>query len=862
MENERPPLPSDLTIPEWLSAWLEPGAAGHFSELQGSVTDPLCPTLAPAWSRFFQQVGHAGLDTLDQRMQELQRQVRDNGITYNVYADPTHPQRPWSLDLFPLLMTPQDWQTIAQGVQQRVRLLENILADVYGPQRLLREALIPAALVQGHPGFLRAMQGITPVGETRLHIAAFDLARSPEGHWWVVSQRTQAPSGLGYMLENRSIISRLFPQAYEAMHVQRLSSTYQGLLEGLRLRSPAGADAHIALLTPGPFNETYFEQAYLARYLGVTLVQGHDLTVRDQRLYLNTLRGLEPVHGLIKRLDDEFLDPLALRADSTLGIPGLMQAIRAGNVIVANAPGSAFLESPALLGFLPALSQALLGETLQLPSLHTWWCGERAAREEAQHRLSDSVIKPTFPWGLPGAGHSDAVLGRELGTRDKEEWAARIAHQSDDYTIQTYLPLSQMPTWHTTAAGGRLQPRSVLLRVFAIAQQPGHWQILPGGLARLAVPGMEIASMQRGGSSADVWVPSLHNKPEATQASPVGANVPEVTHPCRHAQWVTRRAAENLYWLGRYSERCFNILKLVRFTLATLHGEASLSPALLRWLQDMVSEHDLIPPGTLAPQASHHSFERLLIASLGDTQCTSLGYHVQAMRQAASAVRERLSPAHWQQIERMEKDFFTQCASLPAPGDCTAMQACQMLANFIAPLHALSSMQDPAEMGEDGWRVMCMGREMERLGYLCNTLALSLTHAGVDPTPDGQAICAGLLTLFNRNITSAPLLVPPHNLPALLAQLVQDRHNPDSLAWVAQALRAHLAQLAGCDDPALDMLARTVPGPGTWDVSQTHIQHALPDSLKACGQALWQLSDAIRARYFMHIRDGEQSLGF
>jgi uncharacterized circularly permuted ATP-grasp superfamily protein len=234
------------------------------------------------------------------------------------------------------------------------------------------------------------MHGVVPVGGTYLHIAAFDLARGPDGNWWVVSQRTQAPSGLGYLLENRLSISRLFPEAFEAMHVQRLAATYRALIDGLKAMSPAGADSHIALLTPGPYNETYFEHAYLARYLGLTLVEGSDLTVRDQRLYLKTLRGLEPVHGLLKRLDDEFLDPLELRPDSTLGVPGLLQAIRAGNVLVANAPGSAFLESSALLGFLPALSRHLLGEDLQLPALPTWWCGERAALEAVLPQLTNA----------------------------------------------------------------------------------------------------------------------------------------------------------------------------------------------------------------------------------------------------------------------------------------------------------------------------------------------------------------------------------------------------------------------------------------------------------------------------------------
>ncbi|MES1264113.1 MAG: circularly permuted type 2 ATP-grasp protein, partial [Variovorax sp.] len=384
--------------------------------------------------------------------------------------------------LFPLIVTPDAWQGLEDGVLQRVKLLERIMADVYGPQELLAHNLLPPALVHGHPGYLRAMHGAKPAGGSYLHIAAFDLARDPEGRWWVVSQRTQAPSGLGYLLENRLITSRLFPEAFRELHVQRLAGTYRALADALRAMSPregATGDPRIVLLTPGPFNETYFEHAYLARYLGITLVEGSDLTVRGDRLFLKTLQGLEPVHGILKRLDDEFLDPLELRSDSHLGVPGLLQAVRAGNVLVANAPGSAFLESTGMLGFLPALSRHLLGEELQLPSLATWWCGERAAMEAVLPQLAAGVIKPTY--ASPGMG---AVLGKSLSRREVDEWAGRIVRESDEHTVQAYVALSQMPTWKHGMGGDRILPRSFMLRVFAVADGPQSWRVLPGGLTR------------------------------------------------------------------------------------------------------------------------------------------------------------------------------------------------------------------------------------------------------------------------------------------------------------------------------------------------------------------------------------------
>jgi uncharacterized circularly permuted ATP-grasp superfamily protein len=410
--------PEDLSPAGMAAALASAAEEGHFDELRGRAArddETYTLELSDKWTQFFDALGTAGFADLNRRTETLQRQIRDNGVSYNVYADASGPQRPWELDLFPLIVAPESWRQIEAGVLQRVRVLDRVMADVYGPRELLKAGLLPPALVRGHPGYLRAMHGVVPVGGTYLHIAAFDLARGPDGNWWVVSQRTQAPSGLGYLLENRLSISRLFPKAFEAMHVQRLAATYRALIEGLKAMSPAGADSHIALLTPGPYNETYFEHAYLARYLGLTLVEGSDLTVRDQRVYLKTLRGLEPVHGLLKRLDDEFLDPLELRPDSTLGVPGLLQAIRAGNVLVANAPGSAFLESSALLGFLPALSQPparrgpAIARAAHLVVRRTRLAGSGAA---AARQMRDQAHLPGLgePWQLRGrAGPIDVA---------------------------------------------------------------------------------------------------------------------------------------------------------------------------------------------------------------------------------------------------------------------------------------------------------------------------------------------------------------------------------------------------------------------------------------------------------------------
>ena len=814
------------------------------------------------WSQFFANSESDGAGDLNQRSVRLARQIRDNGVTYNVYADEDGPQRPWSLDLFPLIISAQSWQQIESGVLQRVRLLDRVMADVYGPQDLLANGLLPPALVHAHPGYLRAMHGVKPVGGSHLHIAAFDLARGPDGNWWVVSQRTQAPSGLGYLLENRLAVSRLFPQAFESLQVQRLAGTYRALMDSMKSLSPAGPEAHIALLTPGPYNETYFEHAYLARYLGLTLVEGNDLIVRDQRLFLKTLRGLVPVDVVLKRLDDQFLDPLELRSDSTLGVPGLLQVIRAGNVLVANAPGSAFLESPALLGFLPALSKHLLGEELQMPALPTWWCGERSAMEEVLPHLAEHTIKPTYP-GSANHGNFDSVQGHTLSPREVDEWANRIVSQSEDHTVQAYLPLSQMPTWQASDGHPGVVPRSVMLRVFAVSDGMQSWRVLPGGLARVAGGSADVASMQNGGSSADVWAITAQAVDKTTLLQPPLTP----SSLSQRKRLVTSRAAENLFWLGRYTERAENSVRLARLTLEALGGEDQSSQPLLTWLGRLAIHNTLVLPGVPAPTPvaqARRVFERALIASLGaSNQATSVGYNLRAVRLAGASVRERLSQEHWSLMQRAEEAFFQSCSEHLIDADYSSLQAMGSLKIASDHLAAITGLQTDRMTRDDGWRLLSIGRHIERLGFLSSALRNGFETTCVHYSGGFEAMVA----LFDSTITFHAQYQQSREMAALIDLLVLDRDNPRSLAWVVQTLRGRLAKLAGSEPDQLSLLSLSVPDPSQWhletlcDAGPNIGFSNLTNLLMDCGEAAYHVSEEIGAQYFTHSGEAGQSLG-
>src|SRR5580693_3341084 len=434
-----------------------PQTAGVYDEMSAALG-----VLRPHWDTFINSLSALGGQELARRWQTARRRIRENGVTYNVYGDPLGMDRPWTLDAIPLLISPPEWRVLEAGLIQRARLLNLILADLYGPQQLLRGGLIPPALVFANPGFWRPCHGLRVPGDTYLHLLAVDLARGPDGDWWVISDRTQAPSGAGYSLENRIVMAQSFPDLFREFRVKRLASFFRSFRETLLRLSPVARDnPRVVLLTPGPLNETYFEHSYLARYLGFTLVQGGDLTVRDSRVYLKTLEGLKQVDVILRRVDDSFCDPIELRSDSYLGVSGLVEAVRAGNVAVANALGSGLIETSAFMPFFPGLSRRMLGEDLKLPTAATWWCGQPKALQYVLDNLDFLVLKPAFP-----SKGMEPVFGGKLATEERSRLIARIQESPHEFAGQELLNLSAAPVWSEEFG---LSPRRVVLRVYLAA---------------------------------------------------------------------------------------------------------------------------------------------------------------------------------------------------------------------------------------------------------------------------------------------------------------------------------------------------------------------------------------------------------
>jgi uncharacterized circularly permuted ATP-grasp superfamily protein/uncharacterized alpha-E superfamily protein len=849
-------------------------AAPAFTFAAQEVADPCWDELRepsgqmrPLWQRFIDAtpaLRDGAAATFARHRAAIAQQIRADGVTHNVVeqAVPGVATRAWSLEALPLVVDTADWAQIDSGVIQRAQLLSRMLADVYGPQRLLHDALLPPALVFRHSGYLRPVHGLTPAGGMHLHIAAFDVARGVDGRWWVVSQRTQSPSGLGYVLHNRLIVSRLYPEAFRELRVQHIASSYRRLLDTVQQQAADIAarlgDGHlprIALLTPGRYSETYFEHAYLARYLGLSLVEGADLTARGDRLFLRTVEGLEPVHGVIRRLDDDYCDPLELRPDSALGVAGLVQVARAGNVVMANALGSGFLESSAVQGFLPAISRALLGEELALPSLPTWWCGEDAAWQAVRGELPGRVLRAAFP------GHRDGAL--RMAQPDVVSLQARIEADPDAFTVQGHIAPSRAAL---PLADGTLAARPAMLRVYAIADTAERWYVLPGALTRVATSAPLSVSMQQGGTSLDTWVVAAGTV-DGFSMLPQRLSVDDLAE--RRAP-VSSRTAENLFWLGRYTERSEQVVRLARAALALIDGDDEVPPPLLAALSALATFEGLVSAGTPGAERAPAVFERSLLAALGggaskaDGAKGAIGHNLDAMARTAGALRDRLSPEQWGLVRRIGDEWRAHFQSIGTAVPATA-QALPALQHLALQLAAVTGTQTDRMTRDHGWRLLSVGRLAERMAGLSQ--AMQHLIGTIDGRGGSAVATALLLDLFDSGITFRVRYQRHEDLLALVDLLVLDDINPRSFAGTLRRLRTEIGKLPGAASWRDEMLALWPEhGAGLTldelrEASDADTQQRVAALARQLGVAAARLSDLIGQRYFAHADvDANQSV--
>jgi uncharacterized circularly permuted ATP-grasp superfamily protein/uncharacterized alpha-E superfamily protein len=822
---------------------LEPALLGRYTP-QAGVYDELTGAdgqVRSHWQPLISSLRRLSTEELAGRWENTRKVIREHGATYNVYSDPDNLGRPWSLDMLPLLISASEWREIEAGLIQRAQLLNLLLKDIYGSDDLFRLGLLPPALLFANPAFLRQCHGIRPVSDRFLFLHAVDLARSADGSWWVLADRTQAPSGAGYTLENRLVLSRVFPDEFRESHVQRLAGFFQSARDTLRSLAPAERDnPNVVLLTPGPYNETYSEQVFLARYLGFSLVEGGDLTVRDQRVWLKTLEGLRPVDVILRRVDDTFCDPLELRADSGLGVPGLVEAARAGNVTLANALGSGVVEMPALLGFLPGLCRHFLHEDLKLPSLATWWCGQPSAFDYVRQHLDDLVIRPAFD-----QPRTEYVPTGSLEGAARDALFEKVIRAPREYVAQEQITLSTAPVWER----GQLEPRPIVLRAFVCATESG-FAVMPGGLTRFSSSSNEaVVSMQRGGASKDTWV--LTDGPVSTVT--LLRPQPHVIRLERSAIEVTSRVGDNLFWLGRYTERLEDLVRALRCLLIRLTGEAGAEEtpevgALVRLLVSL----DLFPQ-KFRNGYSLAGVERETYLLIYQTHRLGTVREVAGrLRSLAFMLRDRFSMDTWNILEKV------QVSARARPGRAEAGEALALLNALVAELAAFSGMEMENMTRGHGWRLLDLGRRLER-----SVNVVTLLQAALSLETQSLAALGPVLEITDSVMTYRRRYFAEPQWPGVLDLLLSDESNPRSLGFQIAALAEHASHLPreaapiGFEVPVAQIAGlRDVLRQTDWQALAEGPSEGLEESarklLERCGSGLRSISDSITHLYFSH----------
>ena len=711
--------------------------------------------LRPLWRPLIDQLQALGDDELTRALGRADQYLRDSGVFYRQYGAGQSVERPWPLAHLPVLIHESDWTALSAALIQRADVLEALMADLYGPNRLVAEGHLPPALVTRNPEWLRPMVGVRPRSGHYLHFVAFEIGRGPDGTWWVLADRTQAPSGAGYALENRVATSRAFSDVYEGENIHRLAGFFRDFRDAL-LAMRTDRDASVAILTPGPLNETYYEQAWLARYLGFALVQGEDLAVEKGQLMLRTVAGLRPVDVLWRRLDASFADPLELDPASRLGTPGMVSALRQGGLTMVNSLGSGVLETRALMAFLPQLAPHLVGAPLAMPNIATWWCGGAAERAAVLADPGRLVLSPALGTGLPYDRQGEPELAARLPRADL---ARRMATAGPALVAQEAVTLSTTPA----LVDGRIVPRPMSLRVF-LARTATGWQVMPGGYARIGAAADPTAvAMQRGGAAADVWIVSDQDVPAISMvAKPAGPyrRMPPGALPSR--------AADNLFWLGRYVERVEGVVRLLRARNIRLAESGRAAAPMLKAI-DPIAESYGIDPAQGIPRG------------LIDTLAAAIG--------SAGQIRDRFSPDGWSALADLDKTA-RRMASAVAPGD----DAARALSALLRKLAGFSGLVNENMYRFLGWRFLTIGRQHERAMAMTGLLAALADDAA---PPGALDLCVELgdsVLTHRRRFTMAT------SRETVIDLLALDPMNPRSIRHQLDGMMAQVQMLPGAAD--------------------------------------------------------------
>ncbi|TAH25822.1 MAG: hypothetical protein EAZ07_06055 [Cytophagales bacterium] len=812
------------------------------------------------WLGFEKTYQNLGKTEFDNRCDELKRLLRENGVTYNVYGDVENINRPWKLDPIPFIINQKEWALLEIGIKQRAKLLNLILIDIYGKKELFQKGLLPLELIYNHSGFVRQANGINLQNQTPLTLYASDIARNNKGEYWVISDRTQAPSGLGYCLENRSVMSRSFSDFFKETNIRKLSSYAQIYRTAINSIAPNQSDApKIVLLSPGPHNETFFEHAYVASFMGYTLVQGDDLVVRENNVWLKSLEGLEKVDVIIRRVDDLFCDPLELKEESQLGIPGLLEVIRSGNVAVANSIGSAVLENPGLMAFLPSICKHYLDEELIIPSIASWWCGQKSELAYVLEHLQDMKIKTIYRQ----EGRSTISEGN-LSKKELELLKQKIISKPYLYVGQELIDVASTPSY----THGKLEPRFAAFRNFAVAYK-NDYHCMPGGLTRSSdQKDIFKVSNQLGGYSKDTWI--LGSEPPIQLSLPL-ANVQKAK--LKQDQSISSRAAENLYWVGRYVERIRINARFLNVVLDHLNQsnktlietEQAYTNNLLYSLTHLTMSY----PGFLDPEKSKELLSspfHEIIRIIFDTKISSsLASNIQNLKRSIYSIRDKFSLYTWRAVYKLEEEW----QDLLQSQHHNYRSINHALDNIIIYLSALMEMNSESTVKEHSFMLLDIGRRIEK-ALLITSLIRSTFSTKHEDAVESKLMEAILISCSSLN-TYRSRYRGQLSISATIDLLLLDNTNSSSLAYQIEAIKNCMEQLPDINKnyakseeqktifEIYALLKLSDPSKLVATENDNDLRVQLEHILSKITTQLVNISGLITTKYFSHLHATQQS---
>lgn len=833
----------------------------NYSSIPGAY-DEMCSedgSIRPHWRAFIQSIEKIGMDELERCHQEALHLLKEDGVTYNIHGEAEGLHYNWILDPVPWIIGPEDWASLESGLNQRAKLLNFILTDLYGDRKLIGEGLIPLELVYSHKGFLRPCDKIRLQGKHQLILYAADVVRGPDHRMWVLKDRTQAPVGAGYALENRTAMARVLSDLLKECNVHRLSNFFRELRTILANIAPHRKNhPRIVVLSHGPQNEAYFEHAYLAAYLGYTLVQGEDLTVRNGHVWLKSLDGLQPVDIILRYVEDYLCDPLELSSDSPFGVAGLLEAERLGNVAIANPLGSSVLENPGLMAFLPNIANFYFDEELELPSAATWWCGQEAERNYVLANLERLVIKT-----IHREQGARTVFGFALDKKELDMWRIRIRKNPHLYVAQEQIGFSTAPS----LADGGFDPRRAALRCFLVSGKDGY-AVMPGGLTRSTGDRASFTvSDLAGGITKDTWI--MAQKPQ--QHVSLWLMPDRLEKALRSSAMPASRVAENLFWVGRYAERIEATSRLMRIIFRSIGETNRLEDEthmaflhnLLRSLTHLTSTY----PGFVGEDRKrilNQPRTELIDLILNETRTGSLASTLNCMINAAYGVRDRWSTDTWRIIENIEEHW----QRLQKTSPMTNRSVKHNLDYLITALMALAGLSMENMIRDPGWLMLDIGRRIERGLSFITFFKANLVEKY--ETPLDHMMMESVLATTENIIAYRRRYRSYLQLETMLELLLSDETNPRSLGFQINVLQEHITQLPRdrlahrlspeerivleastlirLNDPAA--MARVDP--------ETHQHEALSDFLDKICDLLLKTSDTLALTFFSHTQKSRQ----